>query len=435
MKLKKYNDKNTKRRKITLISISVIVLVSISFLLYKTFASFTENVEFPIMKGQVDYFGNSDIYFAFYNGKDKLDEMPGKDNDQNLVFDYGECDNGASIIWNSETWGPMVKNLSKSKTKCTLYFKEKESIEMCNKYGEDSALCYITKLGDSDYENMFFDHASANGVFDNNLRYVGLTPNNYIDIGDRDANGNPILWRIIGIMNNVDNGSGAKESRIKIIRSEPIGYYAWDDGNAKNDWTQSALMQVLNEGAYWNKTSGKCPVKDSNTVDCDFSINGLSDKAKSLISDAIWNLGGYTDVFGINTKSFYEKERGKEVFEENETEWLGKVGLMYPSDYLYAVTPRLIECKNEDTSNYTNLNCHKNNWLMNGTVQWTITPRSSLPDLIYRINLHDTNDDGNLWFNATNYVNNTVRPVIYLSTKAKITNGNGTKSSPYIADI
>ena len=65
MKLKKYNDKNTKRRKITLISISVIVLVSISFLLYKSFASFTENVEFPMMKGQVDYFGNSDIYFAF----------------------------------------------------------------------------------------------------------------------------------------------------------------------------------------------------------------------------------------------------------------------------------------------------------------------------------------------------------------------------------
>ncbi len=37
----------------------------------------------------------------------------------------GECDNGASIEWNSEEWAPLIKNLSKSKTKCTLYFNDK----------------------------------------------------------------------------------------------------------------------------------------------------------------------------------------------------------------------------------------------------------------------------------------------------------------------
>ena len=125
MKLDKYENKSKNKRKKLLISLGVIVLISISFLLYKTFASFTEEVEFPIMKGQVDYFGNSDVYFAFYKGNEKLNEMPKKDNSEGLVFIDGECDNGATIEWNNDEWSPLIKNLTKSKTKCTLYFNEK----------------------------------------------------------------------------------------------------------------------------------------------------------------------------------------------------------------------------------------------------------------------------------------------------------------------
>ena len=64
MKLERYVDIGKKKRNVVLISLGVIVLVSISFLLYKTFAVFNESVEFPMMKGKVDYFGNSDIYFG-----------------------------------------------------------------------------------------------------------------------------------------------------------------------------------------------------------------------------------------------------------------------------------------------------------------------------------------------------------------------------------
>ena len=94
-------------------------------MLYKTFANFSEEVSFPMMNGKVDYFGNSDIYFAFYQGDKKLEEMPSKDNSEGLVYIDGECDNGASIEWNKEEWAPLIKNLSKSKTKCTLYFNDK----------------------------------------------------------------------------------------------------------------------------------------------------------------------------------------------------------------------------------------------------------------------------------------------------------------------
>ncbi len=125
MKLEKYEDKNKKKRKVILVSIGVIVLISVSLILYKTFASFSEEVSFPIMKGKVDYFGNSDVYFAFYKGNELLEKMPSKENNEGLVYIDGECDNGASIEWNKEEWAPLIKNLSKSKTKCTLYFNDK----------------------------------------------------------------------------------------------------------------------------------------------------------------------------------------------------------------------------------------------------------------------------------------------------------------------
>ena len=197
MKLEKYIDKTKKKRKIILISLGVIILISVSLLLYKTFASFSETVEFPMIKGKVDYFGNSDIYFAFYKGNDKLDSMPLKDNEENLVFDYGECDNGAYVEWDNEEWAPLIRNLSKSKTKCSLYFKEKTSINICNKYGNDSALCYISKLGDIDYTNLAYDGKGVLqelGTDDNNLRYVGTNPNNYIDIGDKESNSKRLIF-------------------------------------------------------------------------------------------------------------------------------------------------------------------------------------------------------------------------------------------------
>ena len=50
---------------------------------------------------------------------------PSKENSEGLVYIDGECDNGASIEWNKEEWAPLIKNLSKSKTKCTLYFNNK----------------------------------------------------------------------------------------------------------------------------------------------------------------------------------------------------------------------------------------------------------------------------------------------------------------------
>ena len=129
-----------------------------------------------------------------------------------------------------------------------------------------------------------------------NLRYIGKNPNNYVQFNNE-------LWRIIGVMKDIENPDGSKEDKIKLIRSESIGQYSWDNkasgvgsstsSYGSNDWSDSALQKVLNEGAYYNRISGNCPDGiNGTTKTCDFSSTGLTNEAKSMISDSVWNLGG-----------------------------------------------------------------------------------------------------------------------------------------------
>ena len=98
-----------------------------------------------------------------------------------------------------------------------------------------------------------------------NTRYIGSNPNNYVSV-DGD------IWRIIGTMKDVDDGTGNKEDRVKLIRASSIGSYSWDtsessvnDGYGVNEWSQADLMKLLNPGyesetvggsLYWNNQSG-----------------------------------------------------------------------------------------------------------------------------------------------------------------------------------
>ena len=247
MKLEKYVEKSKKKRKVILMSLVVIVLISISLLLYKTFASFTESAEFQIMNGKVDYFGNSDIYFVFYKGNELLDEMPQKDNKENLVFDYAICDNGASIEWNSEEWAPLVKGLNKVKTKCSLYFK----VEISTQLG--GMKVPVVENGDGLYKVEHDDLTELGNEWNKvEYRYGGKNPNNYVSFNNE-------IWRIIGLVNvQTDNGV---EQRLKIVRTNSInnqktfGEYAWDQDidsdfhsnyNYGNNWTTSSLKNMLN---------------------------------------------------------------------------------------------------------------------------------------------------------------------------------------------
>ena len=105
----------------------------------------------------------------------------------------------------------------------------------------DTAVEKITKLAQTDTTNLATDDYG-------NIRYIGSNPNNYVSI-DGD------IWRIIGTMKDVDDGTGNKEDRVKLIRAESIGSYSWDasdysinGGDGVNEWSQADLMKLLNPG-------------------------------------------------------------------------------------------------------------------------------------------------------------------------------------------
>ncbi len=276
------------------------------------------------------------------------------------------------------------------------------------------------------------------GTTDNNLRYIGADPNNYVSFNNE-------LWRIIGVFNNIDNGTGTKETRLKIIRNESIGEYNWDNkasgtGSSishfgSSDWSDSALQIILNEGAYYNRTTGECPYGSNGaTKTCDFSETGLSEEAKNMIESALWNLGGSSTWNDVTASMFYERERGTTVYGGHTTEWVGKVALMYPSDYGYATnggsTIDRETCLNTALYNWGSISdCKNNSWLYDSSNnQWTLTSYSDR-------NVFFVYTGGTvLYQTAANYLNTsrgTVLPALYLKANVKIIEGTGTSSNPY----
>ena len=429
MKLEKFREKDNKRKFIIVFTVCCVFLLAGVFL-YTSFAIFTEDKQFNVINGA--YQDPGDLYFAVYVDGEITNTIPSKDSGYTLDTTQSSCTNGATVSWDNASWSALVNfsNYSAgnmSRTKCTMYFKEAtfaDTILACN----DTAANCIK-------DNASLSNEIATDDPDNNARYIGASPNNYVSFNDE-------LWRIIGVFNNIDNGSGTKETRLKIIRNKPIGTYSWDNkasgtGSStsrygSNDWRDSALQQVLNSGAYYNRTSGECPYgQNGATTSCDFSTNGLTEEAKTMISNAKWNLGGSSTYNDVTASMFYERERGTDVYSGHATEWTGQIGLMYPSDYGYATsggsTTNRETCLNTELYNWDSYSdCNNNDWLYdNSNIQWTLTPYSAYSRSVFYVYSNGLVD----YIYARDI--SAVSPALYLSSNVKISGGDGSVSSPF----
>ena len=317
----------------------------------------------------------------------------------------------------------------------------------------------------TDAVTMLANYDTTNLVLDDygNTRYIGKDPNNYVSF-DGD------IWRIIGVMKDVDDGFGNKENRVKIIRSDEIGGYSWDTsessinmGYGVNEWSQADLMKLLNPGyesetvggsLYWNNKSGTCYNDLNNgTTSCNFTSTGIKDKLKNMLGNAVWNTGALTTNYQTASE-FYTEERGtingkictSDSYCNDKvsrtTTWTGKIGLMYPSDYGYATSggsgADRATCLNTDLSIWSrNSDCYNNDWLFNSFTQWTLSPRAHFSDankafyVSFRgsIDLSGSNVD---W--SVVYVNNAVSPVVYLLPSVKMVSGTGSFNDPFILE-
>ena len=296
------------------------------------------------------------------------------------------------------------------------------------------------------------------GTSDNNLRYVGKNPCNYVKVDNE-------IWRIIGLMNNIDDGTGKKETRIKLIRNESIGEYSWDTSESSvnggfgvNEWSQADVMKLLNPGyesvggsLYYNNSSGNCYSDENNgTKACDFTTTGLKTNLKNLVGNTLWNTGtngknGYTSASNGLASHFYSYERssnngkictsGKYCNDTvtRTTTWNGKIGLMYPSDYVYATSGgtsrNRASCLAKELYNWGGTSdCKNNDWLYNSSSwQWTIS-QLAVSSFAYTVFVVDS--FGSV-FDADAYDAGLVRPSVYLISKTAILGGEGTLENPY----
>ncbi len=450
MRLKKYQDKDVIIKRRTLIIFSLLFVLVIGLFGYQSYGRYQDKATFRIINGKLKMTGGSgDIEFAFYNGDQKLDTMPIQNNEEGIVFIKAECTNDAILKWDDNNWDNIViNNLKKTKTSCSLYFGSKTE-KICASAGEKSGACYLAKKSDNDTTNFTYDDTN-----DTNLRYIGATPNNYVYFNCEEGIEPSIetceTWRIIGVMNNIEDENGVIGSYIKIISDKSEQFekgYSWDsshssinNGYGVNEWSEADIEKVLNdEYLYRRKGTNKCYSGNNNsTSTCpDWTNAGIRDESRNMIASVKWNTGtmpvAYDDNL-ITTKYMYEVERGshngKELCLENgggtncndkvtrTTTWIGKVGLMYPSDYGYAVGGDIrATCLDKSLYYYSRDNCCENDWLFYILrTQWTITPGSH-PSYAYYVFYIDSSGGVNA---STAYNADVVRPTLYLKSDVKI---------------
>ena len=322
-----------------------------------------------------------------------------------------------------------------------------------------------------------------------NMRYIGQDPDNYVYFNEE-------TWRIIGVF-EVDDGNGNIEERVKLIRSENLDYknYGWDsttstinNGHGINEWSQATLMSELN-GDYLTYKTGTTSWLGYFETSSSLTYNykwGLQTDSQKLIDNAVWYLGAPNNNEGtisndtMTASNVYKRERstytGKVCTSGDDcndtvtrtTSWTGKVGLIYPSDYMYSTSGGSVgrsTCLNVSGNKWFGyyfsnsygdyFDCRKYSWIYNneiGNYIFTISPWADTSSAYYVTGIgseYDYEVDPSRFIvnhgtlnpyyafsgDETVDVSPYVYPVVYLKADVLKTGGTGTYSSTYKIDI
>ena len=257
---------------------------------------------------------------------------------------------------------------------------------------------------------------------DNNIRYIGANPNNYVYFNCSDysnqSDSTCEKWRIIGVFKNMTKEDGSKEDLVKIIRDDSLGIIAWASSNV-NDWSKASLQTTLN-GDYYNGTYATGALKNDTT--------------RNAIESVVWNLGGSSAFMDVTASMFYERERGTTVYTDRPTTWTGKIALMYPSDYGYATaggtTTNRESCLAKELYNWDGSgvsDCKNNDYLFKSAyTQWTLAPNLSRSNRAFYVR------SGGYVDNLDVFNTYAVRPAAYLKSSISLSSvGDGSSTSPY----
>ncbi len=358
-----------------------------------------------------------------------------------LNTEKSSCKNGGVISQNASTKALSLK--VKTSDECTVYFDvvttANPSADMLIAKANNAN---VTAYASGNKKEMFaFDHPEATQTTGwtseerRDYRYIGNEPNNYITFNDE-------TWRIIGVF-TVETETGMKKPLMKIIRNESIGDIPWDDytdGSSTNEWSTSSLQNLLNEEYYNTEGSFSYTYKTSSsyTAPAITIAKGLNSTARSQVAKVKWYLGNSNTYENLGGPDYYNFERGETTCvttgncsgETRTTNIMKNVGLMYPSDYVYTYANGV------DNKCYTDGHKCDNyygaipsaGWLYNNAYQLTVSPGATSVD--YSVLLYSSGMVYSSYDSAV-YAARGVRPVVFLNSNVRITDGDGSQGNPY----
>ena len=223
---------------------------------------------------------------------------------------------------------------------------------------------------------------------DNSYRYAGSNPNNYVCFGSDAATcPNDNLYRIIGVFGN----------QVKLIKDTSIGNFVWDN-ESNNTWNSSSRPDIY------------------TTLNITY-LETLNSTWQSKIAIHNWKVGGMERDDTATVKDYYAAEVGNNSSSVTDSM---KIGLMYISDYGYAISSNYWA-----TAVYEYSPIIDSNWMFIGAYEWTISRSSDSESNALRVHYtgrvstHDV---------ANSFV---VRPSFYLLKEVRYISGAGTKTDPY----
>ena len=273
-------------------------------------------------------------------------------------------------------------------------------------------------------------------------RYRGASPKNYVTFNNE-------VWRILGVF-PTDDGTGNIENRIKLVRNESIGDKYWDyTSSAYNYNTYDNLLlnaknklkvEYLNKSNNYEITMTAALLEGSNNWARPSTLNtylngtyynNISSVAQQMIGSSKYYLGGYTSA-GITVSNMYSYERkisGSDYYRHsNPNSWVGKLALMYASDYGYASDICETKILQETTETKDIRKCNTTNWLYNLKNNEYLLNNSPHSDY----SVFALTSGGNITNGGYASVASAVRPTLYLKPNVQIIDGDGTSANPYI---
>ena len=431
--------------------VGVITLASLYF--YQTYAVFTEEKQFNVIKGEIADPG--DIYFAYYVDGEITRSMPKQNTGYKLDTEKSKCTNGVIPGWDYANWKFTAdytgyNATDYTRTRCNLYFVKETTVNTVlgtltvNTFTPDFSKSACDSTTCETHEKGIFAIEDSDGT---SYYYRGSVENNYVKFAG-------YYWRIIRINGNGsirmiydgtvahDNGEystdreyGTSQFNPSINNNMYVGYM-YTSGNAHGLGTNSTI-KVANDNFYTAKLSLYSNYLDINAGFCN---------DRSVVSTSVDNNPG----IGTNETIYAGYKRVLESVPSlsclNEDYFTGKNATKGNKALTYLVGLITVDemllsgyggGSFEGSMQFTKINT--NIYLNNGFDFRTMTPvygKYAIGDGYWSVSvfLSSHNANGNQINDYSPTASTGLRPVINLKNTLRFT-GDGTKNNPYIPSI